>query len=680
MAEIFISYKADDRARVKPLVDALAAEGLSVWWDLQIEAGADWRRTLRENLDAAACVIVVWSVASTGPAGHFVQDEASVAKRRGVYLPVAIDEVSPPLGFGQEHCLKLVGWTGNRRDPRFADVLAAARAVIVGGPRPIPKARLRSLRKPGPSPAAVAALAALALAGAGGLFIAASPSRLCAVARLNCPPPAPGNSIAVMPLADLGGQAGQAYFADGLTDELINGLGRLGALQVVGRTSVFKFKGSRESSAVIGQKLGVAYLLDGSVQRDGAHLRVSLSLIDAASGFERWSQTYDREMKDVFAVETGIAQDVAQALKVRLSSADLAGLAAGGAANPAALDAYLRGRQLVDKGGGESAYRGALAQFDAAIAADPAYATAHAARARALLTIADTFASADRVRPTLGDALASARRAVALAPDLPLAEAALGEVLFHTLDFAAARTAYARAMATGGGDAQILTLFAYFSSNAGDAPAAIAAARRATALDPLNPRAFSVLGTALFNAGRYADSIAAHRRELALNPARASAHSWIGDALYLQGRLAEAKAEYAREPVAFVRLTGEAMVLKRLGDAAGAKATLERLRADRSEVTDYQQAEVLAQWGQIDPAFRALDAAFASGDTGLVGLKADPMLGPLRGDPRFGRLLSRLGLTASPQVKKARLAEGAGWGSVTGRRRFADLLSQGPTS
>jgi TolB-like protein/Tfp pilus assembly protein PilF len=646
MADIFISYKADDRARVKPLVDALTAEGLSVWWDLHIEGGADWRRTLRENLDAAGCVIVVWSEASAGPAGQFVQDEASVAKSRGVYLPVAIDEVRPPLGFGQEHCLKLVGWRGGRGDPRFADVLAAARAVIAGGPRPIPRARLGAIRRPGPPPAALAALAAAALALAGGVFIAASPSRLCALARLNCPPAAPANSIAVMPLADFGGQSGQAYFADGLTDELINGLGRLGALQVVGRTSAFRFRGSKESSAVIGQKLGVAYLLDGSVQRDGAHLRVSLSLIDAASGFERWSQTYDREMTDIFAVETGIAQDVAQALRVRLTSADLAGLAAGGSANPAALDAYLRGRQVFDKGGDAAAYQVALARFDTAIAADPSYATAHAARARALLTIADTFAPADQVRPTLVAALTSARRAVALAPDLPLAQATLGEVLFHTLDFPAARAAFARAMLTGGGDAQILTLFADFSSSAGDAAAAIAAARRATILDPLNPRAFSVLGTALYYAGQYADSIAAHRRELDLNPARASAHAWIGSALYLEGRIAEAKAEFAREPVAFVRLTGQAMAARRLGDAAGAQAALDQLTADKA--TDFQQAEIQAQWGHGDLAFQALDAAFAAGDTGLVGLKADPMLAPLRGDPRFARLLARLGLTASP--------------------------------
>ena len=141
MADIFISYKAEDRARVAPLVEALAAEGLSLWWDVHIEGGAAWRASIERELEAAACVIVVWSVNSVGPQGHFVQDEAARGQRRGVCLPVVIDPVEPPLGFGQHQALSLVGWRGSRRDPRFADVLAAARAVIAQGPRPTPLAR-----------------------------------------------------------------------------------------------------------------------------------------------------------------------------------------------------------------------------------------------------------------------------------------------------------------------------------------------------------------------------------------------------------------------------------------------------------------------------------------------------------------------------------------------------------
>ena len=153
MADVFVSYKAEDRARVKPLVEALAAEGLTVWWDAQIAGGEAWRARIAQELEQAACVIVVWSEGSVGAAGHFVQDEASLAQRRGVLLPVAVDAVAPPLGFGQHQALSLAGWTGSRQDPRFADVLAATRAIIAGGPRPAPTVAHRGHGAAGSPPA-----------------------------------------------------------------------------------------------------------------------------------------------------------------------------------------------------------------------------------------------------------------------------------------------------------------------------------------------------------------------------------------------------------------------------------------------------------------------------------------------------------------------------------------------
>ena len=141
MADVFISYKAEDRARVKPLVDAFEAAGLSVWWDVHIEGGAAWRAAIQDNLDTARCVVVIWSEHSVGRDGQFVHDEASRAHRRGVYLPIAIDRVDPPLGFGQEHVLRLIDWRGDPDDPFLKDVLASARSIIDGGPRARPSAR-----------------------------------------------------------------------------------------------------------------------------------------------------------------------------------------------------------------------------------------------------------------------------------------------------------------------------------------------------------------------------------------------------------------------------------------------------------------------------------------------------------------------------------------------------------
>ncbi len=649
MSQVFISYKTEDRARVKPLVDRLVGEGLSVWWDAHIEAGAAWREVIQAKLDAAACVVVVWSVHSVGPAGRFVQDEATRADRRGVYLPVTLDAVAPPLGFGQQQVLSLVGWRGARRDPRFADVLAATKALIDGGPRPTPRAPARAGRRSLSRPGLAAAVLAAMLALAAGWALVRSPARRCAAVGVRCGSPpvparsAPANSIAVLPFANLSGDPAQDYFSDGLSEELLGKLASLEQLQVAARTSSFKFKGSKEDSAAIAAKLGVAYILDGAVRRDGPLVRVSAQLVDAKSGFERWSQTYDRDTKDIFAVQSGIAEAVAQALKVRLLAGDIAAFGAGAAASPQAYDLYLRGRRLFDATADESSYRDALAKFDAAIAIDPRFALAHAARARTLLAIAIQFAKPDAMRATYDAALASARRAVEIAPNLALAQTTLASALVSgSLDFAAAKQAYGRALATGGGDADVLTGYGQFSCLAGDVGPGLRALRRAAGLDPLNPRVYKTLGLGLIAARQYPAAIGAMRRALELSPGVNGAHAAIGEALLLQGRLAEAKSEYALEPESWERLTGQAIVFRRLGDAAGARAALEALIADGGDTSAYQLAQVRAQWGDADGAMAALDTAFRIGDAGLVLLKSDPLMDPLRHDPRFTARLARL--------------------------------------
>ncbi len=634
MADIFLSYKAEDRARVKPLVDALVAEGLSVWWDVHIEGGAAWRAAIERELESAACVMVVWSEASVGPAGHFVQDEATRGQRRGVYLPVAIDEVAPPLGFGQQQALKLVGWRGGRRDPRYLDVLAAARAMVGGDPRPTPTAPARRARRRWPSRIwLVAGLVALAVAAAGGAW-------------LSRPQPRPANSLAVLPFSNLSGDPGQDYFSDGLSEELVSTLARLKPLHVAASASSFRFKGSHEASAVIGARLGVVWLLDGSVRREGQTVRVSAELADARTGFERWNATYDRDLKDIFAVQSGIAQAVAEALKVQLFGGDIAALSLNGTTSPEAYDAYLRGRQLLEQGAGEAGYREALARFDAAIAADPRYASAYAGRATTLVYLANQFEPPARLAATYDAALTAARQAADLGPDLGAVQATLASTLVYARhDFSAAKAAFARAEALGGGDATVLAAYGPFLCWIGDCGAGVATMRRVVALDPLNPAAFKTLAIILIAARRYDEAIGAMRRAEALSPRLEFAHVTIGDALALQGRYDEARAEYALEPIRWARRTGEAIVSWRLGDKAAARSALADVIADGGEANAYQEAQIQAQWGEPDRAIAALDTAFAHDDSGLLMLAVDPMLDPLRRDPRFLALLSRMRLT-----------------------------------
>ncbi len=631
---VFMSYASADRPRVERLVSALAARGYSVWWDRDISGGAAYARIIEQALKDCDVVIVAWSRASTE--SDWVRDEAAHGRDHSRLVPLQLDDAEPPLGFRQYQVVRFAGWDGAPGSPPMQQLLAALETPAPG-PRPTPAAAPPPLTAIGPLRRRGLLIGSAAL----GPALAAGAWWL-RQRELSGPP---AHSIAVLPFANLSGDAAQDYFSDGLSDELINALARLKPLQVVARTSAFKFKGSKAGSREIGARLGVAHILDGSVRREGALVRVATQLVEARTGFEAWSQTFDRDIKDILAVQSEIAQSVAAALKIHLLGADIATFALGGAASAEAYDDYLRGKRLFDAGGAEADYHQALALFDAAIAADAGYAAAHAARARTLLTLANQFTAPDRLRATYDEALASARQAVSLAPALADAQATLAAVLESgALDFAAAKQAYGRAMATGPGNADILTRFGQFSCEIGDFAPGLAAVRRAAVLDPLNPRVFRSLGYALVSARQFAEAITAMRRALELSPGAEGAHAAIGDALLLQGALPAARSEYALEPLAWLRLTGQAIVLRRLGDTPGAQAALAALQAQPDSVTLYQQAQVFAQWRDPDRALAALDQAYRSGDSGILLMKSDPLMDPLRADPRFTRLIDRLGL------------------------------------
>ena len=632
---VFVSYARADRERVAPIVAALEARGRTVWWDHHLAGGAAFAKEIEAALRSAGAVIVVWS--QTSIHSDWVRDEAAVGRDCGRLVPISLDGAAAPLGFGQYHVVAMSGWNGRADAPQIERLLHALDGDV-RSPAPHPDG-------PASAKTAIPSRRTLLIGGAAiGVPVFAAGAWWMGGHGLLSPAP-PAHSIAVLPFANLSGDPAQDYFSDGLTEELIGALARLPALQVVGRTSSFKFKGSKENSTAIGAKLGVAFLLDGSVRREGNQVRISGQLVDTRTGYERWSQTYDREMTDILATQTSIGQAVAEQLKIALLGGDIAALSRGGTSVPAAYDAYLQGRRLIDMGGVESVFREALAHFDAAIAADGGFAAAHSERARTLVALGDEFVGPAALKATYDAALASARRAVELAPGLAGAQATLGQTVWNsTLNYGLAKPAYARAIAAGGGDADILARFGLFSCDGGDFATGLAAARRAAVLDPLNPRVFRFLGYAMIEARNYPEAVVALRHSLELSPQSNGAHASLGDILQLQGQYRAAADEYAREPVEWLRLSGRAMALRRLGDVAGAQDALKALQARANDVAIYQQAQVYAQWGEKDLAFNALGAAFKAGDSGLVQLKTDPMMDPVRADPRFARLLARLGL------------------------------------
>jgi TolB-like protein/tetratricopeptide (TPR) repeat protein len=632
---IFVSYARADRERVAPVVAALEALGRRVWWDSHLAGGSAYAREIEDALRSADAVVVVWS--QTSARSDWVRDEATVGLELARLVPIRLDDAPPPLGFGQFHTINFSRWNGQADAPEVTQLIRAVdrtgEVEVHRIARPTSAHRNRLARRSLLIGAAAAPVLAL-----GAWWVAGRPG-------LGGGPSAPAHSIAVLPFANLSGDATQDYFADGLTEELIGALARLPSLQVAGRTSSFKFKGSKDTSAAIGAKLGVAYLLDGSVRRAGDRARIGAELIDARSGFTRWSQDYDHDMKDVLATQASIAETVAEQLKGALLGGEIAALGAGGTSNPAAYDAYLQGKRVFDLGGGEDAFRAALAQFDVAVAADPGFAAAQAARARVLLTIGDEFSGPAAHDKLYAEALAAARRAVALAPGLAEAQATLADTLASAfLDFAGARAAYAQAIATGAGQSEVLTRYGLFHCDIGEPEAGLAAANRATILDPLNPRVFASLGSSSYVARKYPEAIAAVRQALAFSPGLNAAHERIGFALLQQGDPKAAAAEFGLEPVGWLKQTGLAIALHRLGDGAGATAAFRALTSDPDDFVYYQQAMVLAQWGKLDGAFAALESAIAGRDSGVVAIKADPSLDPLRADPRFAVVLRRLGL------------------------------------
>ena len=632
---VFLSYARADQKQAAKLAKSLEAAGLKVWWDTMIEGGAVFSKSIEAALSSSDAVIVGWS--RTSVESDWVLDEAAKGRDFRKLVPVSFDGTAPPLGFGQYHSIDLSRWHGNADGAEIAGLIRAIASVTS---KDIP-ARPRPARGMSPPTfvtrrALLVSTSGLAIAGVAGLIAwrrgliggSVQPS---------------GNSVAVLPFENLSGDADQAYFSDGLSEEVRATLARNIMLLVMAETSSGKFRDRKDDAKTIAATLGVAFLLDGSVRRSGEVVRVAADLIDGATGFSRWSRTFDRSMRDIFAVQSEIADAVASALAAQVTAAD-APVSSGGTTNIAAYDDYLRGRALYDLSSDEAAERAALARFDAAIAADPGYAAAHAARARSLTAIANQYGEVGQQDELYAAAIASAQRAIDLAPKFADAHSTLGLVLFQgRLDAHAAREPFENSRLLGAGDANVLARYSLYSARTGRKHEAADAMRRALVLDPLNPLIHRAAGAIQYAARKYADSIPPAERALSMNPKMSRAHAAIGDALLMLGRSSEARAAYALEPAQDVSLTGIAIVEWKLGNKEASRAAMTRLVADLGERVLYQQGQILAQWGESAAALAKLERAHVMGDSGLIYARNDPLLDGLRKEPRFARLLASIG-------------------------------------
>lgn len=461
-------------------------------------------------------------------------------------------------------------------------------------------------------------------------------------------------TIAVLPFANRSPDPEDEYFSEGLADELTNVLAKVPGLRVAGRTSTNRFKGKAEDLRDIGRKLHVTTLVEGSVRKSGDRVRVAVQLVKTSDGFQLWSESYDRTLDDIFAVQDSIAQSVVKALRTTLlgeatdsrareaARADVEAAVRGRGSGGEAYRLYLRGRYFVNRSTPEDLRKG-IGFLIEALQADPTLALAWAELSGAYAVEAGygwapIHAGIERAR-------AAAERALALEPDLPEGLVRLAAIqMLYDRDFDAAEASIRRALACGPGIGIVLRMAGNLTSNLGKLDEAIDFYRRAADQDPLGAAAYHTLGITYHAAGRHAEAEEAYRTALELAPQRVGLHYGLALSLLERGRTEEALEETSREQEEVFRLWSSAVVLHTLGRREESDGALGELIRKYAEGGAYQIAEVYAARGEVNEAFEWLERAYAQQDGGLVEMKPEPVFRSLHGDPRWAAFLKRMGL------------------------------------
>jgi TolB-like protein/cytochrome c-type biogenesis protein CcmH/NrfG len=452
-------------------------------------------------------------------------------------------------------------------------------------------------------------------------------------------------SIAVLPFADMSEKHDQEYFADGVAEEILNALSHVEGLRVPGRTSSFWFKGKNAKLSEIGRELNVTHVLEGSVRRSGARVRVTAQVVNVADGYHLWSETFDQPEADLFAVQDEVARAVARALAVRLLGGQPLGSRAASTASPEAHTQFLLGQHL-GRLGSEGGPRGAAAALERAVALDPGYAPAWAALAQALNDASDIDRTSFPVDATLARSDAAVERAIRLAPDLPDGYVVRAHLrAFFRYDWAGAIADLERALALRPSDPATLGQLGLVYFSQGRLDLASDRIRSALALDPLDRWSWNTLGKVQTAQGRLAEARTSLERAIQLSPEGYAAPFHLGTTWLLEGRPDRMLELSSGSSGASVRLEGAAVAHFTLGQQTEARRALDELEARHAEEWAFQIAEVHAWRGEPDEAFAWLERARRQRDAGVVlMLKTSPYLRSLRADPRYLALLRTLNL------------------------------------
>ncbi len=474
MADIFISYAREDRSRIERLAAALEAEGLAVWWDGNLAGGADFSKETEAKLDAAKAVLVAWS--KTSIASTWVGDEAAVGRDKGNLVPIALDAVAPRIGFRSFQTIDFSAWHGDRAAAEFVDLVRTLKARVSGEAAPTAAAATRrTLLQRLKTPPALAAIAVGAALFVGGAFLVARPfgtrspqsaSAPQGEAALQAHHPeepatpgvagvskdAPAASIAVLPFADMSPEKDQEYFSDGVAAEILNVLAKVDGLIVASRTSSFQFKGQEKIGIpLIADQLHVRHVLEGSVRKSGAAIRITAQLIDAEADKLLWSDSFDRTLttENIFAVQDEITKAIVEQLSGRIGAPARIAAPAPRVADTDDADAYalfLEGQTRFALRGQDNIIR-SIEALERAAAVDPSFARAWAALAASYSLAPGWLSGADLDRDFPALAVEAARKALALDPSLSLPFTVLAGEFGRGSDFEAAFSHFDQAIA-----------------------------------------------------------------------------------------------------------------------------------------------------------------------------------------------------------------------------------------
>jgi TolB-like protein len=670
---VFLSYASQDAQAALRICEALRAAGIEVWFDQsELRGGDAWDQKIRQQIRNCALFVPVISQATSARGEGYFRLEWKLAVDRShlmasdqpFLVPVVIDATAEPTARVPEE-FRAVQWTrlpNGETGSRFVEGLArllspdAAEPTVgsqnqTSAPPPAAKPRSTSSALSIATPIiAVIAFAALGFItferiGARKAETAAPAAPLPAAAPLAAAPAReiPEKSIAVMPFLDLSEKKDQEYFSDGLSEELIDLLAKGTDMRVAARTSSFYFKGKQVTIAEIATALGVANVLEGSVRKAGQTLRVTAQLIRASDGFHLWSESYDRELKDVFKVQDEIAENVVTALKAQLS-ATRAAAGAPRTGNTEAYNEYLIGKQAYRTNTVESVRR-AVEAFRRAVALDPKFAAGYAGLGDAQyflnsLTRVDGQTTVEEAK----SALAEAEKAIALDPQLAAGYCLRGIVKMFRWDWEGAELDLKKALELDPHDSTPRRRYGRLMADLGRIPEAVAVERAAAESDPLDAYAQAYLGEYLAVSGQFDAARAAYLRAQEIAP-DVQLDVAVPTIDLLQGRPESLLAAGRRLNNSEAdRLQSIAVAAYTLGHADESNQALGELTEKYGSKMPAYIGQVYAWRGDRDRAFQWLDRAIAVHDRVLEKIKYDFMLARLKDDPRYGALLRKMNL------------------------------------